>query len=45
MLLEDEGFKKGLSPTAENTQSHCKHHNKTVNFFNMGRQALVGKSI
>ena len=29
-MLEDEGFKKGLSPTAENTQSHCKHHNKTV---------------
>ena len=39
--LDEEDFKKWLSPVADNTQARCKQCNKTFNLSNMGRQALV----
>ena len=39
--LDDEEFKKWLSPVVDNTQARFKQCNKTFNLSNMGRQALV----
>ena len=38
--LQDEDFKKCLSRASENTQAYLQF-NKTLNFSNTGRQALV----
>ena len=39
--VEDEDFKKWLSPTVENTQTLYNQCNKIFNLSNVGRQALV----